>query len=174
MRMICLRCHGTVEGPKLSTCRCEEPAFSPDQLLVGTSSSGTSSYGSESIKRSWGFASGVLFGVGSLVTSMTAPSSSSSAAVSASTSSSSVSADPHTSSSSSHGAVGSSISSIPQSNSSEAASDGVLLDESVSGNMTLYEEDNTSSSSAIAQCAEYLDGDDNDATTASVCEDLSL
>ena len=165
MRMVCLRCHGTVEGPKLSTCRCEEPAFSPEQLMTGISSAGSSSYGSESIKRSWGFASGVLFGVGSLVTSMTAsssssPSSSSSAAVSASTSSSSVSADPHTSSSSSHGAAGSSISSVPQINSSDAATDGPLLGE----------EDNN----AIAQCAEYLDGDGNDDATASVCEDLSL
>ena len=166
MRMVCLRCHGTVEGPKLSTCRCEEPAFSPEQLMTGISSAGSSSYGSESIKRSWGFASGVLFGVGSLVTSMTA--SSSSAAVSASTSSSSVSADPHTSSSSSHGAAGSSISSVPQINSSDAATDGPLLGDS--GSMTLYEEDNN----AIAQCAEYLDGDGNDDATASVCEDLSL
>ena len=173
MRMVCLRCHGTVEGPKLSTCRCEEPAFSPEQLMTGISSAGSSSYGSESIKRSWGFASGVLFGVGSLVTSMTAsssssPSSSSSAAVCASTSSSSVSADPHTSSSSSHGAAGSSISNVPQINSSDAATDGPLLDDS--GSMTLHEEDNN----AIAQCAEYLDGDGNDDATASVCEDLSL
>jgi len=173
MRMVCLRCHGTVEGPKLSTCRCEEPAFSPEQLMTGISSAGSGSYGSESIKRSWGFASGVLFGVGSLVTSMTASSSSSSsssssAAVSASTSSSSVSADPHTSSSSSHGAAGSSISSVPQINNSDAATDGPLLDDS--GSMTLHEEDNN----AIAQCAEYLDGDGNDDATASVCEDLSL
>ena len=142
--------------------------------MTGISSAGSSSYGSESIKRSWGFASGVLFGVGSLVTSMTASSSSSpsssssSAAVSASTSSSSVSADPHTSSSSSHGAAGSSISSVPQINSSDAATDGPLLDDS--GSMTLYEEDNH----AIAQCTEYLDGDGNDDANASVCEDLSL
>ena len=170
MRMVCLRCHGTVEGPKLSTCRCEEPAFSPEQLMTGISSAGSSSYGSESIKRSWGFASGVLFGVGSLVTSMTAsssssPSSSSSAAVFASTSSNSVSADPHTSSSR---AAGPSISSVPQINSSDAATDGPLLDDS--GSMTLYEEDNH----AIAQCTEYLDGDGNDDANASVCEDLSL
>lgn len=140
--------------------------------MTGISSAGSGSYGSESIKRSWGFASGVLFGVGSLVTSMTASSSSSpsssSAAVCASTSSSSVSADPHTSSSSSHGAAGSSISSVPQINNSDAATDGPLLDDS--GSMTLHEEDNN----AIAQCAEYLDGDGNDDATASVCEDLSL
>ena len=168
MRMICLRCHGTVEGPKLSTCRCEEPAFSPEQLAGA--SSGSSSYGSGSMKISWGFASGVLFGVGSLVTSMTV-SSSSTAAAAASTSSSSVSAD-HTgsscSSSSSNGAVDASISSTSQSNSSEAATDGDHLDSGSS--RALCEVDTGSSTTAIAQCAEYGD----DAATVSVCEDLSL
>lgn len=96
------------------------------------------------------------------MTSMTASSSSSTAASAsaASTSSSSVSAD-HTGSSCS----------TSQSNSSEAATDGDHLD---SGSRALCEVDTASSTTAIAQCAEYLDGDGDDAATVSVCEDLSL
>ena len=29
---ICLRCHGTVEGPKYSTCKCKIPAMTPEDL----------------------------------------------------------------------------------------------------------------------------------------------
>jgi hypothetical protein len=33
MKLICLRCKGTVEGPKFSTCKCSVPALSPDDLV---------------------------------------------------------------------------------------------------------------------------------------------
>lgn len=39
-RMNCLRCQGTVEGPKYSTCKCATPALVPEDLA--TSSSGSS------------------------------------------------------------------------------------------------------------------------------------
>jgi hypothetical protein len=32
MRLHCLRCKGTVEGPKFSTCKCSTPALTPDEL----------------------------------------------------------------------------------------------------------------------------------------------
>lgn len=32
MRLHCLRCNGTVEGPKFSTCKCANPALTPDEL----------------------------------------------------------------------------------------------------------------------------------------------
>jgi hypothetical protein len=32
MRLQCLRCKGTVEGPKFSTCKCAIPALTPDDL----------------------------------------------------------------------------------------------------------------------------------------------
>jgi hypothetical protein len=32
MRLHCLRCHGTVEGPKYSTCKCAIPALTPEDL----------------------------------------------------------------------------------------------------------------------------------------------
>jgi myosin heavy subunit len=32
MRLHCLRCKGTVEGPKFSTCKCSMPALTPDDL----------------------------------------------------------------------------------------------------------------------------------------------
>ena len=47
MRLNCLRCTGTVEGPKYSTCTCTIPALVPEDLATTTSSS-TSSSG-------WGF-----------------------------------------------------------------------------------------------------------------------
>lgn len=49
MRLHCLRCKGTVEGPKFSTCKCSTPALTPDDLsndrisaLTGMLSKGSS------------------------------------------------------------------------------------------------------------------------------------
>ena len=39
MRLTCLRCHGSVEGPKFSTCKCDLPALTPDDLHHQPSSS---------------------------------------------------------------------------------------------------------------------------------------
>lgn len=41
MRLQCLRCQGTVEGPKFSTCKCVIPALSPDDLNSNNHNGGT-------------------------------------------------------------------------------------------------------------------------------------
>lgn len=38
MRLTCLRCNGTVEGPKYSTCKCTQPALTAEDLHKGGSS----------------------------------------------------------------------------------------------------------------------------------------
>lgn len=42
MRLTCLRCKGSVEGPKFSTCKCAVPAMSPDDLATPASSTTSS------------------------------------------------------------------------------------------------------------------------------------
>jgi hypothetical protein len=51
IKLICLRCKGTVEGPKFSTCKCLVPALSPDDLVdhgSGSSDSHVASGGNQS------------------------------------------------------------------------------------------------------------------------------
>lgn len=88
MRLRCLRCEGSVEGPKYSTCKCSIPALTPDDLNGGGGGGGV---GSSSISMFTGFMSK---GAGGLMKAGTA-------AMTYSTGGSSVS----TSSSSSHGMV---------------------------------------------------------------------
>lgn len=51
MRLNCLRCSGTVEGPKYSTCKCSVPALMPEDLASSTPSTSSST----PAKSSWGF-----------------------------------------------------------------------------------------------------------------------
>lgn len=64
--MHCLRCHGTVQGPKLSTCKCSMPALAPEDLQSGSAMfSGFISKGSS-------VAGGLFKGVGGLMSGNTA------------------------------------------------------------------------------------------------------
>lgn len=72
MRLHCLRCHGTVEGPKYSTCKCLVPALTPDDL-GSTTSSGPSIIGifSKGVESAGGLAGGLASGFARRVTSGT-------------------------------------------------------------------------------------------------------
>jgi uncharacterized protein YlxP (DUF503 family) len=71
-RLHCLRCQGTVEGPKFSTCRCPSPALVPEDLATNTSSSGPglrllSGFLSKGSDVAGGFMKATVHGVGSFM-----------------------------------------------------------------------------------------------------------
>ncbi len=62
MRLLCLRCKGSVEGPKFSTCKCAIPALTPDDLHAHNSS-GTLNMLSGMLSKSTSVAGGLAGGL---------------------------------------------------------------------------------------------------------------